>query len=223
MHFVRIGLLVLLALIGNATYAQSRYGYLHKTVDEILEIQRKGLKPSPGDVAAVASRACNTLTILLDKDPNFRKDIEALASASRKNLVFHRQLADDLAFFMDTFVPQEHEYLLKSGASPGATAEILIAAALSKDSLREPLSAERLLANMEKLRVETCKGAKVLADAKDSEEAQNARRKQIKKWFLGIGGVSLIAADAVFAVPSGGVASASFTLGGAGVSAAIAP
>lgn len=223
MNSVRIALLLLLAIIGSETYAQSRYGYLQKTVEEILEIQRKALKPSPGEVAAVATRACNTLTILLDKDTSFRKDIEALASASPKNLDFHRQLANDLVFFMDTFVPQEHEYLLKSGASPAATAEILIAAALSKDSLREPLSAERLLANIEKLRVETCKGAKVLADAKDTEDAQKSRRKQIKKWSLGIGGLSLIAADAVFAVPSGGVATASFTLGGAGVGAAVAP
>ncbi|MEC5217059.1 hypothetical protein RCH09_002015 [Actimicrobium sp. GrIS 1.19] len=223
MKSIRMLLLLLLALVAGAAHAQSRYGYLHKTVEEILEIQRKAMKPSPADVAAVASRACNTLIILLDKDPNFKKDIEALASASHKNLAFHRQLANDLVFFMDSFAPQEQEYLLKSGASPGASADILIAAALSRDALREPLSAQRLLANIEKLRVETCKGAKILADANDAEEAQQSRRTQIRKWALGLGGLSLIAADAVFAVPSGGVATASFTLGGAGVGAAVAP
>lgn len=214
---------ILFALACTSASAQSRYDYLHKSVAEILEIQRRALKPSSADVAAIAVRACNTLNILLDKDPYFRKDVEALAAASPKNIEFHRQLATDLIFFIDVFIPQEREYLLRSGVPAGSTENILIAAALSRDSLREPLSAAVLLGNMEKLRTETCSGAKVLAEAQEKEEAGTKLRRQIAKWSLGLGGLSLIAADAVFAVPSGGVATASFTLGGAGVGAAVAP
>lgn len=199
-----------------------RYAYLHKTTEEILEIRRKAMNPSAADMAGIASRVCQTLTILLDKDPYFRKDIERLSAESTKNMDYHRQLADDLIFFIDAFAPEETEALRKAGVSPYTADQMLIAASLSRNSLREPLPAKTVLGNIERLRSQTCEGAKTIANAQDSQGAQKQRRKTLTKWALGIGGVSLIAADAVFAAPSGGVATASFTLGGAGVGAAIA-
>lgn len=200
----------------------NRYGYLHKTTDEVLEIRRKAVNPSDSDIAGIASRVCSTLTVLLDKDPNFRKDLERLSADSSKNMNYHRQLADDLIFFIDAFLPEENEYLLKSGVSPYTASQILIAAGMSRNSLREPLPAATVLGNIERLRSQTCEGAKALAQAQENQNAQSQRRRTLTKWALGLGGVSLIAADAVFAVPSGGVATASFTLGGAGVGAAVA-
>lgn len=217
-----IPLIVGLLLASPAASAQPDYRYLHQAVDEIHQIQRKALKPTAADVAAVAVRACKTLEILLDKDPTFRRQIETLAADSRQNLNYHRQLADDLLLFIESFVPQEHEYLLRAGVPAGTTSDILIAAALSRAALREPLSAKTLLEQLERLRQETCQGAQVLERAQDSAATTQQRRNAITRWALGLGGVSLIAADAVFAVPSGGVATASFTLGGAGVGAAIA-
>lgn len=225
MKIFRLLLCFFVSIFVLSAFAQpaNRYGYLHKTTDEILEIRRKAINPSPADIAGIASRVCTTLTVLLDKDPNFRKDVERLAADSKNHMDYHRQLADDLIFFLDAFLPEENEYLMQSGVSPYTAGQILSAASLSRNSLREPLPAATVLGNIERLRSQTCEGAKTLAQAQDSQDAQKQRRRTLTKWAYGLGGISLIAADAVFAAPTGGVATASFTLGGVGVGAAIAP
>jgi hypothetical protein len=225
---MRSRLLVILAsslcVFAEAVAQAPRPAYIqfNKAVDEIHAILRKTPNPTAKDVAQVAVIGCNALTMLLDKDPQFKADIEAMAAAGAKNQAHHRRLADDLVFFVDSFVDEEHRYLVRSGMSAGSTADILIASALVRSALREPLSARVAYADIEKLRDEVCRGAKRLADAETDRDAYEVRKRKIRRWALGLGGVSLITADALFAIPSGGTASASFTLGGASVGAAIA-
>jgi hypothetical protein len=76
--------------------------------------------------------------------------------------------------------------------------------------------------NLIGLRNEACRAVETLAKEQDDEKSSQQRWKRIRRWGLGLGGLSLVAADAVAAVPTSGIATASFTLGGAAVTAALA-
>ncbi|THF64175.1 hypothetical protein [Pseudothauera rhizosphaerae] len=197
------------------------YIQFNKATDEIHTILRKTPKPAPKDMMQISNIACNALRMLLEKEPRFKADIEALAAAGIENQAHHRRLADDVLFFLDSFIEEEHHYLVQSGISPDSSADILIAAALVRSALREPPSANTVYADILKLRDEVCRVARAVTESEADKDAYEARKRTIKRWALGLGGVSLITADALFAVPSGGTASASFAVGGASVGAAI--
>ncbi|HTD11810.1 MAG TPA: hypothetical protein VK676_07075 [Steroidobacteraceae bacterium] len=207
--------------LGSVAMAQSRYSYLHETTNEILQIQRSTVKLTPGESARIANRVCKTLEALL-RDRGFKDDVYKLAELSRKQSDFHQQLADNLVFFLDAFVPDEASVLRKSNLSPDATTQMLAAASALRESLRTPLSPEQLMNNLIGLRNEACRAVETLAKEQDDEKSSQQRWKRIRRWGLGLGGLSLVAADAVAAVPTSGIATASFTLGGAAVTAALA-
>ena len=201
--------------------AQTRYTYLHETTNEILQIQRSTLKLTPTESASIANRVCKTLTALM-KDSAFKDDVYKLAERSKQQSSYHQQLADDLVFFLDSFVPDEEKILRASNFSPNATTQMLAAASALRGSLREPLSPEQLMNNLNALRNEACAAVDVSLKEQDDERSRQQRWKKIRRWGLGLGGLSLVAADAFAALPSGGIATASFTLGGAAVGAAVA-
>jgi len=179
------------------------------------------MKMTPDEAGKIATRACKTLDLLLS-DENFRKDLDALAKATGEHSAYHRQLIDDLVLFIDSFLPQESELLKQAGVSPRASNEILLVASSFRGSLGEKPDLNKIIRNIGTLRKEICSAATSIVKEQDNEKAREQRWKTVKRWGLGLGGLSLIGVDATGLLPSGGMATASFTLGGAAVAAAVA-
>ena len=116
MKALRNTFILILALAALPVMAQSKYAYLHQTANELLQIQRSSMKMSAADTTGISTRVCKTLE-RLRKDKNFKKDVEDLAGASRNQSAFHRRLADDLMYFLDSFAIEESEVLEKAGLS----------------------------------------------------------------------------------------------------------
>lgn len=114
--------------ISIPSIAQTKYTYLHQTTDEILQIQRSTMRMTATDATAIATRVCKTLEILR-KDENFAKDVDDLARVSADQSSYHRQLANDLVFFLDAFATEEAEALRKAGLSQNAASQMMAAAA----------------------------------------------------------------------------------------------
>ncbi|GIL06639.1 MAG: hypothetical protein BroJett031_31590 [Betaproteobacteria bacterium] len=221
MKFTQLYFLFCIALSAPLALAQSKYSYLHQTTNEILQIDRSSMKMTPGDFASIATRACKTLELLL-KDENFKKDLSDLANAAGSHSTYHKQLTDDLVLFIDSFLRRESDLLKQAGLTPKASSEVLLVASSVRVSLREKPDLSKLIENIERLRTEICRAASAVAKAQDDERAREQRWKTVRRWGLGLAGLSLIGADAIALAPSGGVATASFTLGGVAVGAAIA-
>jgi len=211
----------LLACTSLTALGQGKYAYLHETTNEILRIQRSAMKLSPSDATNIAVRVCKTLEVLR-KDENFAKDVKELSRAAAEQSAHHRQLADDLVSFLDSFVVEETDALLKARLAPDVVPQITAAAGTLRGALREPTNVEQLHKNIEKLRSEACMAATTLSKAQDDEKSREQRRKTLRRWGLGLGGVSMIAADALGTGLTVGVSTASFALGVAAVDAAVA-
>ena len=222
MKMYRIVCILCALLASPYALAQSKYSYLHETTTEILKTDRGALKLSVDDVGSIATRACKTLMILL-KDRNFHKDLEALQSASATTSAYHQQLSDDIILFVDSFLQSESGFLTQAGIKDKAVAnKVLLIASSLRASLRERPDQKRILQNVEKLRAEICYTAENIAKLQENVKTQEQRTKMVRRWGLGFVGLTLIAADTIALVPSSGAAIASYTLGGAAVGAAIA-
>jgi hypothetical protein len=198
-----------------------KYKYLTETANAIFEIEGRGMVQKPEEVAEVASRACKTLERLL-ADKEFIDDLYRMANATAEHVEYHRQLRRDLGLFVDSFLRPENELLKKAGLTDDAANHISWSASFLHDSLGEKPDPKRILDAMDKLRADICSGAATMAKGQDDAKARVQGRKRIKKWALGIGGVTLIVVDSATSAASGGLATASFTLGGAFVGAAVA-
>ncbi len=211
----------LLACTSLAAFGAGKYAYLYETTNEILRIQRSAMKMSPADASSIAVRVCKTLE-MLRKDENFVKDINNLARASGEYSAYQRQLADDLVFFLDSFAVEETQALLKAGLAPHAISQIMGVSGALRGALRERTNVDQLTGNIEKLRSEVCAAATTMSKAQDDEKSREQRWKTVRRWGLGLSGVSMIAADALGAGLTVGASTASFTIGGAAVGAAVA-
>jgi len=209
----------LLAVAAPST-AQTKYTYLHQTTNEILQIQRSTMKMTAADAVGIATRVCRTLEILR-KDENFARDVNNLARASTDQASFHRQLADDLVFFLDAFATEESEALWKAGLSQNAALQMMAAASTLRAALRQPTKVDELWRNIDKLRGEVCSAAKTMDKAGEDERSKQHRWRLVRRWGLGLSGLSMIAVDGLSATLTAGVSTASFALGGAAVGAAI--
>jgi hypothetical protein len=106
--------------------------------------------------------------------------------------------------------------------SDTAVREITWSAGFLHGALDNKPDQERILNAIQKLETNICEGAATIAKIQEDEKATAERWKLVRKWALGIGGVTLIVADGASSAPSGGAAAASFVLGGAIVGAALA-
>ena len=221
MTMIRFLAVFALLAVSTPSIAQTKYTYLHQTTNEILQIQRSAMNMTATDAAAIATRVCKTLEVLR-RDENFAKDVTDLARVSAGQSSYHRQLASDLVFFLDAFAAEEAEALRRAGLSQNAASQMMAAAATFRSALREPTNVDQLWRNIDKLRDEVCSAAKTMAKAGEDEKSRQQRWRLVRRWGLGLGGVTMIAADGLSATLTIGVSTASFTLGGAAVGAAIA-
>ena len=221
MKALRNTFILILALAALPVMAQSKYAYLHQTANELLQIQRSSMKMSAADTTGISTRVCKTLE-RLRKDKNFKKDVEDLAGASRDQSAFHRRLADDLVYFLDSFAIEESEVLEKAGLSSKSAAQMMATAGTLRAALREPLTVDKFLRDFDKLLDEVCRAAITLIKAGEDEKSREQRWRLVRRWGLGVSGVSMILADGLSSVVTVGVSTASFTLGGAAVGAAVA-
>jgi hypothetical protein len=221
MKLTHVVCMVGIVLGTHVARAQSKYDYLHQTTNEILQIERGSMKMTPEEAGAIATRACKTLERLLG-DPNFAQDVKKLAADTGKHSAYHRKLAGDVMEFVDAFIPEERDALRNANLSPRAVSQIVLLATSVRSSLNDKPDPGKIMSSLDALRKEICAAATAFVKSQDDEKGRQQRLKTIRRWGLGLAGLSLIAADAAATVPSGGVATASFTLGGAAVGAAVA-
>jgi hypothetical protein len=217
-----VGLTLAITLFATTTaWSESKYQYLADTANAIYELESRSAELKPEQVAEIAARACKTLERLL-ADKQFTDDLYRMDKLRPKDAIYHRQLRQDLASFVDSFLRPEAELLKQAGLSDEAAKHILWSAAFFRDSLTEKPDPKRILDALDRLRIEICSAATTIATDQDDAKKRAQYQKQLKKWALGIGGVLLIGVDAAAEAPSAGLATASFTLGGAMVGGAVA-
>lgn len=210
---------LLLALVSPAASAAHPYSYLIETTNEVLAIKRRSMHMSPEDARDIATRMCKTLQ-MLNQDPRFAADVDRLAKVSIHSSASNEQLADNLSIFATAFGPDEAKALRDAGVDEDATIQLLMAAGAMRASLRKPLDPEELHTNIRRLTGEVCKAATTATDTIDDQRASQKRWRRIRRWGIGIGGLSLIGIDATATTLSAGASTASFALGGALVGAA---
>ena len=84
------------------------------------------------------------------------------------------------------------------------------------------INVDKFLRDFDKLLAEVCLSANKLIKAGEDEKSREQRWRLVRRWGLGVSGLSMIAADGLSSVVTAGVSTASFTLGGAAVGAAVA-
>jgi hypothetical protein len=199
---------------------EDRYAYLHQTTNEVLSLRRSEPRISAKEAVEIAHRICETLQ-RLEKDPNFRKDLEGIAKPSKERTEYHQQLANDLDSFLSSFVPDEIVVLKKANLKEDATTQAIIAAAAARESLREPKNPDDVMKALARFRDDVCRSRDAMLKESDDKVASEKRWKKVKRWGLGLAGLSTVAADIVFAAPTGGVAAASISVGTGVITAVI--
>jgi hypothetical protein len=100
-----------------------------------------------------------------------------------------------------------------AGLSDRAVLQTLSAASLFRDALStgpRP-DAKRILDSINALQSEICSDATAITVKTEGQQ----RRLILMRWAVGLGGLAMIGVDATAAAPTGGLATASFSLGGA--------
>jgi len=207
--------------VAVAAYAEPKYQYLTEAAKAIYDIESRTMKPTPQDTAQIATIACKALERLI-RDKEFRDDLYRMADYKSKDAEIHKGMRRDLRTFMDSFLRPESDLLKKAGLSDEQATHILLSAAFFHDALDAKPDPKRILDALDRLRKDTCEVATEKAKIQEDEKQKDMRHKRIKKWSLGIAGALLIALDATAEAPSAGLATASFTLGGAMVGGAVA-
>jgi hypothetical protein len=205
--------------------AESRYQYLVDTTNAIFEVKSQSMTLNKEQIGEIAARACRTLE-RLQHDEAFVADVNRLAEASKKNASYHEQLRHDLKQFVDSFLTPEEAILKQGGLSQDAINQLRQDETSFRDSLGSKADPRWLLSELGRLRTDICSAAQRIAamqsqtpgqdhgpTATGQQDAEN--HKLLDKCALAIGGLTLIALDALSEAPSAGVATASFTLGGA--------
>lgn len=199
-----------------------KYRYLIETTNAIYDITSRSVEPKPEELAEIAARSCKALKQLL-VDQEFAADLQAMAKAAPQYKDEHQRMRRDLTLFLDSFLKPESGLMTQAGLSGSAVFQVATAASfLSTQSLGEPVDPAKVLAAIETLHRELCSAAVTLAKSQGEAREKSERNRRWKKRALGMGGVVLIVVDAASSAPTGGLGTASFTLGGAMVGAAIA-
>lgn len=208
--------------VANAAEKNSkdRYAYVHETTNEVFSVHSSEPRPSAKDAVRIAHKICETLQ-RLEKDPNFRKDLEGIAKPSKDRTAFHQQLANDLDTFLSSFVPDEIVVLKKTILKEDVTTQAIAAAAAVRETLREPKNADDVMKALARFREDVCRSRDAMLKESDDKVASEKRWKKVKRWGLGLAGLSVVTADIVFAAPTGGVAAASISVGTGVITAVI--
>lgn len=220
-------LVVICLAIGFVTVAsaaeerpEDRYAYLHETTNEVFSVRRSEPRISAKEAVEIAHRICETLR-RLQKDPNFSRDVEGIAKPSKERTAYHQKLANDLDTFMSSFVPDEIVVLKRAKLKEDATTQAIIAAAAVRETLREPKNPDDVMKAVARFRDDVCQSRDAMLKESDDKIASEKRWKKVKRWGLGLAGLSVVTADIVFAAPTGGVAAASISVGTGVVTAVI--
>lgn len=215
------GIILLGTLTCWSQRPRSDYQYLTDTANAIYDLATRSMDLKPEEVAEITARACKTLDRLLG-DKNFINDVYRMEKSAAKDTEYHNRMRRDLDYFIESFAKPEAGVLKNAGLSEEAIKQMLWSAAYLHDSLDTKPDSKRILDALDRLRKDICSAARTLTKDQNDERTKTSRKKRITKWALGLGGAAMIAADTVAEVPSGGLAMASFTLGGTMVGAAIA-
>lgn len=192
-----------------------KYRYLIDATNKIYDLTQRSVEPEPKERAEIAARACNALKELLG-DMDFIADLQRMAKATPEHKEQHTRMRRDLVSFLDAFLKPEAGLLSKAGLSGAAVFEVSSAASfLSGQALGQQPDPDKILAAIGTLRKDICAAAVTLAQAQKDELGNIERNRRWKKLALGMGGVVVIIVDAKSAVPTGGLATASFVIGGA--------
>ena len=179
-----------------------RYAYIHEATNEVFGVRRSEPRISAKDAAAIAHRICETLQ-RLEKDPNFRKDVEGIAKPSEERTDYHQELANNLDTFLSSFVPDEIVVLKKTNLREDVATQAMAAAAAVRQTLREPKNADDVMKALAKFRDDVCRSRDAMLKESDDKVAGEKRWKKVKRWGLGLAGLSVVTADIVFAAPTG--------------------
>jgi hypothetical protein len=199
-----------------------KYRYLIETTNAIYDITSRSVEPKPAELAEIAARSCNALKQLL-ADNDFNADLQAMAKAAPEHKEEHEHMRRDLTLFLDSFLKPESGLMAQAGLSGSAVFQVATAASfLSTQALGEPMDPQKVLAAIETLHRELCSAAVTLTKSQEEAREKSENHRRWKKRALGMGGVVLIVVDAASSAPTGGLGTASFTLGGAMVGAAVA-
>jgi len=197
-------------LIAPGLRSESKYQYLEDTANAIFDLESRSMEPTAEQINEIASRACKTLQRLL-RDKAFADDLYRLEKASLQSREFNR-LRRDLTQFAE-FLSAEASLMKKAGLSDRAILETLSAASLFRDALGPGArpDAKRILDSINSLQGEICSDATTMTEKLTAQQ----RRLILARWAVGLGGLAMIGVDATATVPTGGLATASFALGGA--------
>ena len=192
---------------------QTQYSYLHQATNELFRTRSSSAQPTPAEIAKMASIGCSALGQLL-KDETLPAEIKKLAAGAGAHSRYHTTLNGDLRQFVD-FLAVEAKQLKDAKVSDEAATQILSSISFLKDSLGKTPDPAKLLADIGTLRSELCAAAATMHKEGEDAKAQAQRQEKLKNWSMGLGGLTTILVDIPLFAPSAGVATASFTVGGA--------
>jgi hypothetical protein len=188
--------------------------YLKNATNEIYQLENRSVEPSASELQRVATTACKALERLL-QDPEFKADLDRFDKKRSKDVDVQNQIRSGLNAFINSFASPETELLLKAGISQQAASDIMLCAAFFHDSAAKAPGPVEFFSQIERLKGDICTAAESMAKAEGQKKSMTERRKLLRKWALGLGGVALAAIDVATEIETAGLATASVAFGAA--------
>lgn len=210
------GVLCALLLCAAQASAQSKheFGYLVDATNKIYAIQSQNSNLSKEQLREIASTACTALR-RLEADSSFQRTVVELERLQASNRDRNMALIGDLNAFFGSFLLEEIELLRKAELSEASVVSIASSMSFMNNALERYIEPSSVFETLDKLRGEVCGASENLNDLIREAEETASRWRLAWRWARGIGGAVVIGVDGAAMAPTAGIASASYTIGGA--------